>query len=44
MECANSYGFMASVCSFSLPTLASSSAFSFPKMLTCARTLYNVVC
>ena len=34
---------MASMCSFSLPLLASSSAFSFPKILACARTLYNVV-
>ena len=34
---------MASMCSFSLPLLASSSAFSFPKILACARTLYSVV-
>ena len=31
------------LCSFSLPLLASSSAFSFPKILACARTLYSVV-
>ena len=34
---------MASMCSFSLPSLASSSPFSFPSMLACARTLYNVL-
>ena len=34
---------MASVCSFSLPSLASSSAFSLPSMLACACTLYNII-
>ena len=34
---------MASICFFSLPSLASSSTFSLPSMLVCARTLYSVV-
>ena len=43
IQCAISCGFMASMCSFSLPSLGSSFAFSFPSMLACARTLYNVL-
>ena len=34
---------MALMCPFPLPSLASLSVFSFPSMLVCARTLYNVV-
>ena len=34
---------MASICSFSLPSLAGSSTFSLPSIFACSLTLYNVI-